>query len=100
MIMEFIKNERKIKLIADEEEVGYITFYKSDGKLVVDHTYVNPLHRGKNYARVLVDEVVKDARKQGVLIVPLCPYVDKVLNNSPSFSDVLYKERAWKMLFF
>lgn len=95
--MEFIKSENKITLYVDKEEVGKIEFSKDKDYLVADHTYVNPIHRGKNYARFLVDELVKFAREEGLKIVPVCPYVHKVISDKDEYADIYVSEHDYGM---
>lgn len=87
--MEFIKEQDRIALNVDGKEIGEITWFEENNKLIVNHTYVDPAYRGNNYARSLVDEVVKLARSENKKIVPVCSYVDKVLSRDDNFKDIL-----------
>ncbi|MCD6323556.1 MAG: N-acetyltransferase [Desulfurococcales archaeon] len=53
---------------------AWLSFKVEDGKLYLIETYTPPQHRGKGYARKLVEAAVKDARKEGLKIVPICSY--------------------------
>ena len=67
-----------------------LTFVESDpGHLVIDHSFVPPEHRGRGIARRLVERAVADARVEGSVITPLCPYVAALFRRHPDWSDLL-----------
>lgn len=90
--MELKKEKNKITMHLDGEEIGKITWTEESNILYVNHTFVDPVHRGKDYARILVDAVVAYARSEKKKIIPICPYVVKVLNRYDEYSDILEKQ--------
>ncbi|ADY13079.1 GNAT family N-acetyltransferase [Sphaerochaeta globosa] len=58
-------------------------------KLAIDHTYVSAELRGQGIARQLVLLAVEQAQKEGRLIVPLCSYAARVLNENPALSELI-----------
>ncbi len=58
-------------------------------KLTIDHTYVSVQLRGQGIARKLVMLVVEQARREGRLIVPLCSYAARLLNEEPDLSVLI-----------
>ena len=66
-----------------------MTFSKaSDTLIIADHTSVPDAFRGRGVGRALFDRLVSDARKGGVKIVPLCPFVNAERQKRPEWSDV------------
>ncbi|MCX4820799.1 N-acetyltransferase [Streptomyces sp. NBC_01142] len=60
--------------------VGRIAYFTLDGTpaaLVAVHTVVEPEHEGKGIAGALVREFYARAGREGVPVVPLCPYAAK-----------------------
>lgn len=55
--------------------------------IVIDHTFVPPPARGKDVAQKLVERAVDDARREGVRIVPQCPYVAKLFERRPDLAE-------------
>ena len=86
--MEIKRYQDKITIEVNGNEIGKITFYEENGKLIVDHTYVNPEYRGQNLGIVLVDKVVDYARLKNIKIIPVCPYVEKVLKKDAKYVDI------------
>ncbi|MFE3148835.1 GNAT family N-acetyltransferase [Streptomyces sp. NPDC059218] len=59
---------------------GVIAYFVMDGDpaaLVAVHTVVEPGHEGKGIAGALVQEFYAMAAREGVPVVPLCPYAAK-----------------------
>lgn len=64
----------------DGEATGAIAYFVMDpapGALVAVHTVVEPEHGGKGIAGALVREFYAMAAREGVPVVPLCPYAAK-----------------------
>ncbi len=77
--IQFEPEKNRVAAYHGKLEVGRLTYEIEDSSWVVDHTFVYKKYRGLQIARRLVDEVVKRAEEEGVTIVPVCPYVKKVL---------------------
>ncbi|WP_246727860.1 GNAT family N-acetyltransferase [Chelativorans sp. Marseille-P2723] len=75
------------RLDAHEAE---LTFTKAGtGKIIIDHTEVPKVFRGRGVGEALVTHAVADARKKGVKIIPLCPFTASVFRKHPEWQDVL-----------
>ncbi|THA71081.1 N-acetyltransferase [Streptomyces sp. A0958] len=76
------------KLLAYEDggPVGGIAYFVMGGEpagLVVVHTVVEPGHEGKGIGGALVGEFYAMAGREGVPVVPLCPYAAKWASRHP-----------------
>lgn len=58
-------------------------------RIIIDHTEVNDLLRGKGAGKMMVSKAVDFAREKGIKIVPLCPFAKSVMNKVKEFQDVL-----------
>jgi len=75
-----------------EQSEAIITFrFEDERTIIIDHTYVDQKFRGQGLARELVNAVVDYARKEKLLIHPLCSYARKVLQEDQY--DDIRKER-------
>ncbi|HLM01200.1 MAG TPA: GNAT family N-acetyltransferase [Pyrinomonadaceae bacterium] len=65
--------------------------YSREGtrKIVIDHTEVDDSLKGKGIGKHLVAAAVQYARKNNLLIKPVCPFVKKVLEKGEEYEDVL-----------
>ncbi|MEU3225517.1 GNAT family N-acetyltransferase [Streptomyces sp. NPDC006976] len=76
------------KLLAYEDGgvAGTIAYFVMDGEpaaLVAVHTVVESGHEGKGLAGALVAEFYAMAGREGVPVVPLCPYAAKWASRHP-----------------
>ena len=67
-----------------------LTYTHSGPKLITaDHTSVPDVFRGQGIGRLLAARMVQDARRQGVKILALCPFVKAERTKHPEWADVL-----------
>jgi predicted GNAT family acetyltransferase len=74
-----------------ENEVAAEMVYSlpSDDKMIIEHTEVDDVLRGRNIGFELVHAAVEYARHHGLKIIPLCPFAKAVFDKKPDFKDVL-----------
>ncbi|WP_327371574.1 GNAT family N-acetyltransferase [Streptomyces sp. NBC_01217] len=68
---------------------GVIAYFVMDGDpaaLVAVHTVVEPGHEGKGIGGALVEEFYAMAGREGVPVVPLCPYAAKWAQRHPDLA--------------
>ena len=76
--------------VAGTDDVSELTFsIVSDHMIIADHTDVPLALKGQGVGRALFFRMVEDARKNGVKIVPLCPFVKSQFGKFPETRDVL-----------
>ena len=85
------KNGRGAFLIRNEEgeriaEMTYVT--SGDSGFIIDHTEVDPEHRGQGVAESLLDAAAKHAREKNLKIYATCPFALKKLQEEAEFKDV------------
>ena len=80
---------RYVAKVAGIDGEGELTYSRVNPHLIIaDHTFVPDAFRGMGVARALAQQLVDDARAQGVKIIPLCPYVNAERRKHPDWSDV------------
>ena len=74
----------------DGKQEAKMTFvFAGDDKIIIDHTEVNPGNEDKGISKKMVAKAVEYARKNGIKIIPLCPFAKNVFDKVPEFRDVL-----------
>ena len=58
-------------------------------RIIIDHTEVDVLLKGKSAGKQMVSKAVDFAREKGINIIPLCPFAKSVFDKTPEFRDVL-----------
>ena len=72
------------------KRVAFMEFSKAGtDRIIISHTDVSPVLRGKNAGKQLVAAAVDYARKNHLKIVPLCPFARSVFDKVKEYSDVL-----------
>ena len=75
------------------EDLALMTYTMSSPALmIIDHTEVSDVLRGKNIGYQLVHHAVEYARANGISILPLCPFAKAVfVKKAAEYADVLRK---------
>ncbi len=81
---------RKRFLVRLPEGEGELVYDMIDpGTIDLLHTGVQPTLRGRGVAEALVQFAFDHARRNGLRVVPTCPYVRRWLEKHPEVHDVL-----------
>lgn len=93
--MEFIQESNRFYHQNEEGKLlAEITWQKQGDILFVDHTFTDPSLRGQGIAGRLVDKVTEYARREGLSIMPICPYVVRKFDEDSQFEDVDYRRKG------
>ena len=72
------------------KRMGEMTFSKAGNtRIIIDHTEVSDVLKGKGAGKQLVSAAVDYARKNNIKIIPLCPFAKSVFDKVKEFQDVL-----------
>ena len=71
------------------QEIGELTYRRTEGRAALLHTEVRLDLRGQGLARTLVLAAVQWARAEHLTLTPVCGYTRVVLTRSGEFRDVL-----------
>jgi predicted GNAT family acetyltransferase len=77
------KDMNRYELLEDGVVAAFEDYELRGDRIAFVHTEALEGHEGKGYARTLVDEVLADARRRGLGVLPRCPYVAKVIARNP-----------------
>ncbi|UOM33522.1 DUF5996 family protein [Acuticoccus sp. I52.16.1] len=79
----------RYRLIVDGSEAE-MTYSRAGERLVIiDHTHVPAALRGRKVGERMVRQAVEDARRDGIAIIPLCPFAKAQFDRHPEWQDVL-----------
>jgi uncharacterized protein len=74
----------------DDEIVAELVYsWKGKDRIIIEHTEVDEILKGKGAGKELVSKSVEFAREKGIKIVPLCPFAKSVFDKTKEFQDVL-----------
>ncbi|GAB3655346.1 GNAT family N-acetyltransferase [Echinicola sediminis] len=93
MIVKNIEEGSKGFFVAmeDEEEAGRMTYsLAGEGKMIIDHTEVNPDFKGMGIGKLILMNLVDFVRNNNVKVIPLCPFAKSVFHKEEKIRDVLF----------
>jgi predicted GNAT family acetyltransferase len=73
----------------DGELVGVLEYIVKRGRIALVHTEVAATHEGRGIAGQLARFALGEARRRGLRVIPLCPYVRAYLERHPEEGDVV-----------
>lgn len=77
-------------IIVNGEKTGVMSYSMAGEKrVIIDHTEVGETLRGTGAGKQLVAAGVGWARKQGLKVIPLCPFAKAIIGRTPEFQDVV-----------
>jgi len=79
----------RYRLVVDGVEAEMTYSRAGEGLIIIDHTEVPAALRGRKVGERLVRQAVEDARREGVAIMPLCPFAKAQIGRHPEWQDVL-----------
>ena len=74
----------------DGARIAELAYTMAGNDAIVNHTYVDPRHRGGTLAHQLVDAVTQWAVKENHKIIPQCSYVRSVFGKNPDKYGVVW----------
>lgn len=88
------ENGRIYSLNENNELMAETTFvFKANGEVDIDHTYVNPLLRGKGIAGKMMEVVAEYLRKESLKATATCSYANAWLKKHRElYSDIISED--------
>ncbi|RUT33034.1 N-acetyltransferase [Arsenicitalea aurantiaca] len=79
----------RYRLVIDGAEAEMTYSRAGEGLIIIDHTEVPAALRGRKIGERLVRQAIEDARRDGVIIMPLCPFAKAQISRHPDWQDVV-----------
>lgn len=79
----YVPAAKRAVAYVNKKQVGYCSYYESDGKWIIDHTVVEELYQNKGIAGQLVECIVTEAGKRGIEVEAKCSYAVKWFKEHP-----------------
>ena len=81
--------ERQFVITVDGETVGVATYRLRDAVITFLHTEIEPAFGGRSLGTRLATEALDDARRRGLRVVPICPFIAKFIREHPAYQDLV-----------
>jgi predicted GNAT family acetyltransferase len=53
------------------------------------HSEVDPAYEGQGYGSRLAREALEDAKRQGLQVIPMCPFIAAYIRRHPELIDIV-----------
>lgn len=79
----------RYEAVLDGETVGILQYQRLRDRIELIHTVTDPAHRGAGAASALVRTAFAEARRDGLAVDPICPFVESWVNRHPEEADIV-----------
>jgi predicted GNAT family acetyltransferase/glutaredoxin len=69
--------------------IGEAAYRRRNGRIAFTHTEVDEALEGRGLGSRLVATALDDARREGLEVVPLCPFVASFIHRHPEYQDIV-----------
>lgn len=81
--------DSRYELVVDGDLAGIADYSIRGDQVVMPHTEIDGLRRGRGLGAVLVRGALEDVRASGRTVVPHCWYVARFIDQHPEFGDLV-----------
>jgi predicted GNAT family acetyltransferase len=78
-----VPEESRYELRLGDRRIGLAAYLLQDGRIAFTHTEIDSVCEGRGFGTALIAAALGDARRQGLEIVPLCPFVAAYVKQHP-----------------
>jgi uncharacterized protein len=83
------KEQSRYEALRGGETVAIADYVKSPDSVSFTHTETFAGHKGQGVAGKLIDRALRDAREEGLEVMPFCSYVSDYIGRNPEFLDLV-----------
>jgi predicted GNAT family acetyltransferase len=73
------------------EDMAVLQYRSTPGRITFLHTVVPEAFRGQGIAQKLAHAGLEHAKAEGLVVVPLCPFVQSYLRKHPEYQSLVAK---------
>ncbi|HEY2205334.1 MAG TPA: GNAT family N-acetyltransferase [Pseudonocardia sp.] len=81
--------QSRFEITVDGELAGFSEYRSRPGRIVFTHTEVAERFQGRGLAGRLIRTALDTARRRGLEVTPLCPYVAEFIRRHPDYLDLV-----------
>ncbi|GAB2750971.1 GNAT family N-acetyltransferase [Salinifilum aidingensis] len=84
-------DRERYEITADGQQAGHTTYVDRGEQRIFYHTEIGADFGGRGLGSTLISRALADSRAAGLRLVPVCPFVQKYLENHHEVDDVVDK---------
>jgi len=89
-----VPEAHRYELQLDGERIGELAYRQRKDRIAFTHTNVNPAYEGRGFGSRLAEAALADARRQGLAVVPLCPFIAWYIEQHPEHGALVAPDYA------
>jgi predicted GNAT family acetyltransferase len=79
----------RFEITVDGQVAGFAAYQRRDGVIEFTHTEVDDAYEGQGLGSALVREALEAARRDGLRVVPSCPFVKEYIERHDEYTDLV-----------
>jgi predicted GNAT family acetyltransferase len=79
----------RYELRLDGRLIGLAAYRRRDGRIAFTHTEVDESCEGRGFGSLLAARALEDARRQGLEVIPLCPFIAHYIKRHPEHEPLV-----------
>jgi predicted GNAT family acetyltransferase len=83
------RSPKRIELRLAERRIGLAAYRRRDGLIAFTHTEVDESWAGRGFGSRLAAAALDDAGRQGLHIVPLCPFIAYYIEQHAEYAGLI-----------
>ena len=84
-----VPDANRYELRLDERVIGLAAYRRRDGRIAFTHTEVHESLEGRGFGSRLAAAALDDAGRQGLDVVPHCPFIARYIERHPEYAGLL-----------
>jgi predicted GNAT family acetyltransferase/glutaredoxin len=84
-----VPEKSRYELRLDGRLIGLAAYRRRDGRIAFTHTEVDESCEGRGFGSRLAEAALDDARRQGLEILPLCPFIAHYVERHPEYATTV-----------
>ena len=84
-----VPEQSRYELRLDGRVVGVLAYHRRPGRVAFTHTNVARACEGRGFASRMVAQALEDARREGLEVAPLCPFVRHYIDKHPEYQALV-----------
>jgi uncharacterized protein len=85
-------DKSRYELRVGDRLIGLAQYRRRNGRIVLTHTEVDESCSGRGFGSALVAAALDDAKRQGLMVTPLCPFVADYIRRHTEYESLVAPE--------
>jgi uncharacterized protein len=83
-------DERRYEAHVDDVLAGHADYQRTIDLVILTHTEVDPAFKGQGVGGALARSALADVRRQGLMVLPICPFMKSWIGDHEEYADLMY----------